>query len=123
MKGRNWAGRGPSHTRLLHLPNLSCRCFLPLCELVISGCRYVNVTSWGGGRGAGHGSGSNLMIPGRGGAVCSACEGARLYVVVTVFSWRAVMQLKVCPVGRSIRKAPFLAESAEVTSLGKFPSW
>lgn len=40
-------------------------------------------------------------------------------VMATVFVGGAVMQLPVFPVGRSIRKAPFLVERTVVTSLGK----
>lgn len=63
----------------------------------------------GKGAGANYGSGSNLMILGRGGPVWSASVGMHGYrVTATVFVGGAVMQLPVFPVGRSIRKAPSL---------------
>ena len=46
----------------------------PMCGLVINGCHYMSVTVWGGGRGW-HGSGGNLTILGREGAVRSAGVG------------------------------------------------
>lgn len=92
--------------------------FLPLCELCVG---VTMCHSMGRGKGAGHGSGSNLMILGKGGAVWSACGACMVICGSYRISWKAVMQLQLCPIGRGIRKAPSWAESAEVTSLGKFP--
>lgn len=82
-----WAG-GPSHTKLPRLPNLSSNytySFLPLCELCVG---VTTCHSMGTGKGAGHGSGSNLMILGKGALSGVPAGRAWLDVVVTVLVGR-----------------------------------
>lgn len=77
----------------------------------------------GEGEGAGHGSGSNLMILGKGGRCLGVPLPGRMVICGSYcISWKKPDATAGLPNRKGYWESPpSWAESAEVTSLGKFP--